>query len=51
MKALQKSLEVCQKNCRIIDIQNTNELREIVTAAIGTKFSSRWGLQMVCFKR
>ena len=47
MKALQTSLETCSKICRIIDINNIVELREIVTAAIGTKFSSRWGLQMV----
>lgn len=47
MKALQKALETCQKICRVIDINNTEEMREIVTAAIGTKFSSRWGLKMV----
>ena len=46
-KALQKALETCEKICRTIDIDNMTELREIVLAAIGTKFSSRWGLQMV----
>lgn len=47
MKALQKALEVCQQISRTIDIDNTDELRELVLAAIGTKFSARWGLQMV----
>jgi T-complex protein 1 subunit gamma len=43
MKALQKSLDVCKEICRTIDINNRNELRELVTSCIGTKFSSRWG--------
>lgn len=47
MKALQTALDTCNKICRTIDIDNSNEMREIVTAAIGTKFSSRWGGQMV----
>lgn len=47
IKALQKSLEVIKDIARKIDINNDEELREIVMAAIGTKFSSRWGLQMV----
>jgi T-complex protein 1 subunit gamma len=46
-QALQKSLEVCKNICRTIDINNMAELKEIVTSAIGTKFSSRWGEQMV----
>ena len=46
-KALQKALEVCGRICRTIDIDNSKDLREIVTAAIGTKFSARWGDQMV----
>lgn len=32
---------------RTIDINNKDELREVVSSTIGTKFSSRWGLQMV----
>ena len=47
VKALQKSLEVCASICRTIDINNNAELREIVTACIGTKFSSRWSDLMV----
>lgn len=47
MKALQTALDTCNRICRTIDIDNHNEMREIVTAAIGTKFSSRWGGQMV----
>lgn len=46
-KALQKALEVCNSIARTIDVDNIGELREIVLAAIGTKFSSRWGPQMV----
>ena len=46
-KALQKALETCEKICRTINIDKMDELREIVLAAIGTKFSSRWGAQMV----
>jgi len=47
LKALQKALEVCSQISRTIDVNNVAEMREIVTAAIGTKFSSRWGDQMV----
>lgn len=46
-KALQKALETCEKISRTINIDKMDELREIVLAAIGTKFSSRWGAQMV----
>lgn len=45
--ALQKALEVCKSISRNIDINNREEMREIVTSAIGTKFSSRWGNLMV----
>lgn len=47
MKALQKALDVCKQICRTVDVDNINELNEIVSSAIGTKFSSRWGPQMV----
>jgi T-complex protein 1 subunit gamma len=47
MKALQTALDTCNRISRTIDINNTNEMREVVTAAIGTKFSSRWGAMMV----
>lgn len=46
-KALQTAVETCNKISRTIDIDNITELREIVLSAIGTKFSSRWGPQMV----
>jgi T-complex protein 1 subunit gamma len=46
-KALQVALDTCGKICRKIDTDNVAELREIVTAAIGTKFSARWGPKMV----
>lgn len=46
-KALQKALDVCAKISRTIDIDNIAELREVVLSAIGTKFSGRWGHQMV----
>jgi len=47
MTALQKALEVCKTISRTINIDNRAELREIVTSAIGTKFSSRWGDMLV----
>lgn len=46
-KALQCALETCKKISRTIDTNNMKELQEIVMAAIGTKFSARWGEQMV----
>jgi T-complex protein 1 subunit gamma len=47
MKALQTALDTCNKISRTIDVNNIAEMREIVNAAIGTKFSSRWAGQMV----
>ena len=44
--ALQKALETCNAISRVINIDNREELREIVMAASGTKFSSRWGLKV-----
>ena len=46
-QALQCALDTCKKISRTIDVNNINELREIVLSAIGTKFSARWGAQMV----
>jgi len=46
-KALQMALDTCKRISRVIDVNNITEMREIVKAAIGTKFSSRWGDQMV----
>lgn len=47
MKALQTALDTCNHICRRVDIDNISEMREIVHAAIGTKFSSRWSGMMV----
>lgn len=46
-RALQKALDTLQSISRVIDINNRPELRELVLAAIGTKFSARWGVKMV----
>jgi T-complex protein 1 subunit gamma len=46
-QALQCALDTCKKISRTIDINNMSELREIVLSAVGTKFSARWGAQMV----
>ena len=46
-KALQKALDTCNKICRVVNTENPDELRNIVLSAIGTKFSARWGRQMV----
>lgn len=47
LKALQTALETCNQISRTIDVNNAEEMREIVTSTIGTKFSARWGYQMV----
>lgn len=47
MMALQKALDVCKDIARTIDIDNRDELKELVTSTIGTKFSSRWGDMLV----
>mmetsp|Transcript_32792 Transcript_32792/g.72211 ORF Transcript_32792/g.72211 Transcript_32792/m.72211 type:complete len:529 (+) Transcript_32792:167-1753(+) len=47
LRALQTALETCGKICRTIDVNDTKEMREIVSTAIGTKFSARWGDLMV----
>lgn len=46
-RALQVALDTCKSICRTIDINNTQEMREIVHSCIGTKFSSRWSGMMV----
>jgi T-complex protein 1 subunit gamma len=46
-KALQKALDTCNKICKVVNTENPDELRNIVLSAIGTKFSARWGHQMV----
>lgn len=47
LKALQTALDTCNSICRTIDVDDKAEMRQIVTAAIGTKFSSRFGDQLV----
>lgn len=47
LKGLQTALDTCAKICRTVDTDNMDEMREIVTSTIGTKFSARWGPQMV----
>jgi T-complex protein 1 subunit gamma len=47
LKALATALETCSTICRVISTDNIDEMREIVTSTIGTKFSVRWGAQMV----
>ena len=46
-KALQCCLETLKKISKVIDVNNTSDLKELVTAAIGTKFSGRWGDMLV----
>ena len=46
-KALSKILTVLSQISREVDLNNRTELKELVMSAIGTKFSSRWGEQMV----
>jgi T-complex protein 1 subunit gamma len=46
-KALAKALDVLDVIARRVDINNRDELTQLVMSAIGTKFSSRWGAQMV----
>lgn len=44
---MQLALDTCAKISRTINTDNLEEMTEIVTATIGTKFSARWGPQMV----
>jgi T-complex protein 1 subunit gamma len=46
-KALTTILDTCNSICRVINVDDDNELRTVVMSAIGTKFSGRWGTQMV----
>lgn len=46
-KALQCCLETLKKISKVTDVNNTHDLKELVTAAIGTKFSGRWGDMLV----
>jgi T-complex protein 1 subunit gamma len=46
-KALQASLKICKKIRVPVDLENRPQMLNIVQSCIGTKFSSRWGEQMV----
>eukprot|EP00602_Paraphysomonas_sp_CaronLab_P005529 CAMPEP_0185025074 /NCGR_PEP_ID=MMETSP1103-20130426/8171_1 /TAXON_ID=36769 /ORGANISM="Paraphysomonas bandaiensis, Strain Caron Lab Isolate" /LENGTH=522 /DNA_ID=CAMNT_0027558193 /DNA_START=101 /DNA_END=1669 /DNA_ORIENTATION=+ len=46
-KALVKALEVLKQISRKVNIDDKEDLKQLVMSAIGTKFSSRWGEQMV----
>jgi T-complex protein 1 subunit gamma len=46
-RALQKALDTLKSISKTVSINNKEELSQLVRSAIGTKFSSRWGEQMV----
>lgn len=46
-KALQEALKVCNALAKPIDVNDKQALSQIVSACVGTKFSSRWGPFMV----
>jgi len=46
-KALQEAMLVCNSLAKPIDVKDKKALSQIVSACVGTKFSSRWGPFMV----
>ena len=46
-KALQEALVVCKQMAVPVDLDDTKQMTDIVRSTIGTKFSSRFGDQMV----
>lgn len=46
-KALQKALDTLQAISKTVEVTDRAELTKLVLAAIGTKFSSRWGDMLV----
>jgi len=46
-KALQFALETCKSIAKPVDLQDRAAMTELIQATIGTKFSSRWGAQLV----
>ncbi|KAI2507221.1 hypothetical protein MHU86_7178 [Fragilaria crotonensis] len=46
-KALQEALEICERQAVIVDIKDTDRMKNLVQSSIGTKFSSRWNDKMV----
>uniref|UniRef100_A0A7S2SP58 T-complex protein 1 subunit gamma n=1 Tax=Rhizochromulina marina TaxID=1034831 RepID=A0A7S2SP58_9STRA len=46
-RALQHSLEVCKRVAVKVDLEDRAQMMSIVQSSIGTKFSARWGAQMI----
>jgi len=46
-KALQHALKVCKQIAVPVDVNDRDQMLKLVQSSIGTKFSSRWGAQMV----
>eukprot|EP00904_Undaria_pinnatifida_P013643 jgi/Undpi1/9409/HiC_scaffold_27.g11866.m1 len=46
-RALQTALDACDALAETIDIDNGPQLKKLVDAAVGTKFSFRWGEKLV----
>lgn len=46
-RALQTALDACDALAEMIDVDNGPQLKKLVDAAVGTKFSSRWGDRLV----
>ncbi|CAM9237608.1 unnamed protein product [Hapterophycus canaliculatus] len=46
-RALQTALEACDALADTIDVDNGPQLKKLVDAAVGTKFSHRWGDKLV----
>ncbi|CAM9105780.1 unnamed protein product [Discosporangium mesarthrocarpum] len=47
VRALQTALDACEALAMTIDVENGPQLKQLVNAAVGTKFSSRWGDRLV----
>jgi T-complex protein 1 subunit gamma len=46
-RALQVALETCKEMALVVNMDDREQLRELVSTCIGTKFSSRWGKLLV----
>ncbi|CAM9631165.1 unnamed protein product, partial [Sphacelaria rigidula] len=46
-RALQTALDACGALAEVIDVDNGPQLKKLVDAAVGTKFSARWGDRLV----
>jgi len=45
--ALQRCMEICNEIAREVNVEDTEEMFDLVNAAVGTKFSARWNKKMV----